>query len=100
MASPPIFKSLGWAFLSKIAMAMLDIQEGDVLEGTFWDEPVRVITTEAIGSGVKIYAVGTNTQENYSQILTQQQVSGEIEITKKEEAPDFDGSPKKFREAV
>jgi len=81
-------------------MVIPDIQEGDVLEGSFWDEPVRVITTEGIGSGVKIYAVGTNTQENYTQILSQQQLDGGIEITKKEEAPDFDGSSKQFREAV
>jgi len=81
-------------------MVTLDLEEGDVLEGPFWEESVRVITTESMGSGVKIYAVGTRTQENYSQILSEAQLDGGIEITKKEEGPDFDGSPRQFREAI
>lgn len=81
-------------------MADPEIQEGDILEGLFWNEPVRVITTESMGTGVKIYAVGTNTRENYSQILSSKQLDTGIEITKKEEGPDFDGGPQRFREAV
>lgn len=81
-------------------MVIPEIEEGDILEGPFWNEPVRVITTDKVGRGVKIYAVGTVTQENYSQILSEEQLSSGVEITKKEEGPDFDGSPRRFREAV
>jgi SNF2 family DNA or RNA helicase len=76
------------------------VDEGDILEGPFWREPVRVITTESVGGGEKIYAVGTDSQENFTQILSSDQVESKIEVTKREEGPDFDGSPKEFKEGV
>ena len=43
---------------------------GDVLDGDFWPEPVRVLVVQPLGTGTKVEAVGTNTQRFYSNILT------------------------------
>ena len=43
---------------------------GDILEGDFWPEPVRVLTVQALGARHKVEAVGTSTQRFYSSILS------------------------------
>ncbi|WP_253664985.1 helicase-related protein [Thermus scotoductus] len=42
----------------------------DVLEASFWPEPIRVLTVKALGSYIQIEAVGTQTQQFYSRMLT------------------------------
>ncbi|MDZ7268318.1 MAG: DUF3883 domain-containing protein [candidate division KSB1 bacterium] len=48
-----------------------NIEPNDVLEAPFWPEPVRVLTVKAFGSRVQIEAVGTNTQQFFTRILSQ-----------------------------
>lgn len=42
----------------------------DILEGVFWQEPVRVLTIQPFGQLVRLEAVGTRTQQFYSRIFT------------------------------
>ncbi len=48
----------------------MTIRTGDILESDFWTEPVRVLTVQEIGYRTKIEAVGTQTQQFYSRILS------------------------------
>jgi len=45
------------------------IQVGDVLEGDFWPEPVRVLTIGHVGTSVLVEAVGARSQRFYSRVL-------------------------------
>jgi superfamily II DNA or RNA helicase len=42
----------------------------DVIEGVFWQEPVRVLAIQPIGKLIRLEAVGTRTQRFYSRIFT------------------------------
>ncbi len=48
---------------------MVGPRAGDLLEGGFWPEPVRVLTVEQVGSRIKLEAVGARTRQFYSHIL-------------------------------
>ncbi len=45
-------------------------QTNDILIGSFWPEPVRILTIQYLGDQLKIEAVGTRTQKFYSRILS------------------------------
>jgi superfamily II DNA or RNA helicase len=47
------------------------LKPGDVLEGDFWPEPVRLLTREALGASAKLEAVGTKTQRFYSRVFSE-----------------------------
>jgi hypothetical protein len=50
---------------------MIQIQQGNILRGSFWPEKVRVISAKTIGeSQVKIEAVGLETHRFYNPILS------------------------------
>ncbi|MCX7887629.1 MAG: SNF2-related protein, partial [Verrucomicrobiae bacterium] len=44
---------------------------GEILEGDFWPEPVRVLTVQTLGGRVKVEAVGTKSQRFYSCVLSE-----------------------------
>lgn len=44
-------------------------KSNDILEGSFWPEPVRVLAAEPYGECLKIEAVGTWTQKFYSRVF-------------------------------
>ncbi len=43
---------------------------GDILEGDFWPERVRVLTVQSIGNGLKVEAVGLSSRQFYANILS------------------------------
>jgi hypothetical protein len=50
---------------------MVQIQQGNILKGSFWPEKVRVISVKPIGENqVRIEAVGLETQRFYNPILS------------------------------
>lgn len=48
-----------------------EIQKDSILEGPFWGEPVRVITSKEIGAKLAIEAVGVRTNTFYQQLLSE-----------------------------
>jgi SNF2 family DNA or RNA helicase len=76
------------------------IEEKDRLRGPFWDEPVSVITTEEIGDGIKVYAVGEESRENYTQILSPNQIENQLDVEKETETKGYTGDSKRFQQAV
>ncbi len=59
---------------------MIQIQQGNILKGPFWQENVRVISTNIIGqSQIKIEAVGIETNRYYNPVLSEEDVKN-IEI--------------------
>jgi len=73
---------------------MTQIQPGNILEGAFWPEKVRVISARTISSTqIRIEAVGIETQHFYNPILSEEDIKA-IEIL--EEKPflfSSDGEP-------
>jgi superfamily II DNA or RNA helicase len=48
----------------------MQIKAGDILDGDFWPEPVRILTVQVSGPRVKIEAVGLRTQQFFPRILS------------------------------
>ena len=46
------------------------ITTGQILKGSFWPEPVRVLQVKEIGNYLKIEAVGEQTKQFYSQLIS------------------------------
>jgi len=43
---------------------------GDILQGDFWPEPVRVLTVQALGQRFKVEAVGLRSPQFFPQVLS------------------------------
>ena len=55
---------------------MKEIQEGNIIEGPFWRENIRVISAKSIGEDqLRIEAVGIDSKRFYDPILTQEDLS-------------------------
>ncbi|MEM3697682.1 MAG: helicase-related protein [Candidatus Bathyarchaeia archaeon] len=69
-----------------------------ILEGPFWPERVKVISSKAIGSNLEIRAIGLKTQRFYSNIFTEGDLSKvrQIEVKRK----DFSGEGEAFFLAI
>jgi hypothetical protein len=48
----------------------MELKPGDILNGDFWTESVRVLTVQELGPRLKIEAVGIHTRQFFSQILS------------------------------
>lgn len=46
------------------------LEQGDVVEGPFWPERVKVISCREVGTSIEIHGVGLNTGHFYPRILT------------------------------
>lgn len=77
----------------------LVLKEGDILESSYWQEPVRVITTKTIGCRVQIFGTGLNTRTSYNTTLSAEQISKEVRITRSG-VPEFSGNAAEFRLAI
>jgi len=65
-----------------------------ILEGDFWPEPVRLLTLERLGNRTKVEAVGTQTQQFYSHILSAEDLARVSVATETER--DFGGRGEAF----
>jgi len=65
-----------------------------ILEGPFWPERVKVISSRAIGTNLEIRAIGIETERFYSRILTEGDLTKvkRVEIKRK----DFSGDAESF----
>jgi superfamily II DNA or RNA helicase len=70
------------------------LKAGVILEGDFWREPVRIVTVDRLGNHTKIEAVGTKTQQFYSNILSAEDLAG-VSIAS-ETGRDFGGRGEAF----
>jgi SNF2 family DNA or RNA helicase len=71
-----------------------NLKEGNIIEGPFWPERIRVISYRKIGASIEVYGVGLNTGRFYSRILT----SSDLDKIKWVEAKkrDFSGDAESF----
>jgi SNF2 family DNA or RNA helicase len=71
-----------------------NLKEGNIIEGPFWPEQIRVISYRKIGASIEVYGVGLNTGRFYSRILT----SSDLDKIKWVEAKkrDFSGDAESF----
>jgi hypothetical protein len=69
---------------------MAQIQQGNILKGSFWPEKVRVISVKTIGENqIRIEVVGVETQRFYNPILSLEDIKS-IDIIE-EKALQFTG---------
>jgi len=79
-------------------MTQMQLKPGDVLNGDFWPEPVRVLTVQVSGPRVKIEAVGLRTQQFFPRILSSDDLS-RLQVSV-ETGRDFTGRAEVFFLAV
>ena len=80
-------------------MQSAQLQTGSIIEGPIWSEPVRVLSVSDHGSSVRIEAVGTQSSTYFDQIITREQLDGQVSaVTGGPHS--FDGEPALFRLAV
>ncbi len=65
-----------------------------IVEGHFFDEPVRVIVTQPIGDSIKLIGTGTRTRQTYEPVLSSQQLA---QLIIAPETEPFDGDAQRFR---
>jgi superfamily II DNA or RNA helicase len=73
---------------------------GTTLEGPFFTEPVRVLTTKARGTRIEVQAVGLHTKQLWTKLLKAEDFDGKIRMTQATEASALDGDPTHFRLAA
>lgn len=73
---------------------MEQIKPNDILVGSLFNEPVRVITTQPVGERLKIIGKGLNTGQVHEPILSGEQIAT-LQVTS--DTPTFDGNPLKFK---
>lgn len=76
------------------------LAEGTVLEGPYWSEPVRVLTSKARGAQVEVQAVGLHTQKLWRKLIKPEEFGGLIKMTQAGEPAALDGNPLHFRLAA
>src|SRR5579884_2281932 len=76
----------------------MQLKPGDILDGDFWPEPVRVLTVQDSGPRIKIEAVGLRTQQFFPRILSHGDL-GRVRVSA-ETGRDFTGRAEVFFLAV
>jgi len=76
----------------------MQVKPGDVLEGDFWPESVRVLTVQSSGPRVRIEAVGLRTQQFFPRILSLEDLN-KIRVSA-QTGRDFSGRAEAFFLAV
>jgi superfamily II DNA or RNA helicase len=72
------------------------ILEGDILEGNYWPEPVRVIATKLLGHLIQIESRGVSSRTAYSNLLPLQELVEKARVTRPSGIR-FSGAPTHFR---
>lgn len=74
------------------------IEKDTILEGPFWGEPVRVITSKEMGAKLAIETVGVRTSTYYQQVLSEDDLAKVRTVY--EIGRDFAGDSKLFFLAI
>lgn len=75
------------------------ILEGDILEGNYWPEPVRVVAIKVLGNLVQIESRGVNSRTAHSNLLPLQELLQNVQITRPSGVR-FSGDPRHFQLAI
>jgi SNF2 family DNA or RNA helicase len=73
---------------------MSQLHPNVIIEGPFFDEPVRVITTIPMGDSIKLIGTGTRTKHTHEPVLSAEQLA--LLVIAPSVEP-FDGNPQRFR---
>jgi superfamily II DNA or RNA helicase len=71
-----------------------DISPGAIVRGALFPEPVEIVTTTAVGTGLKIVGIGHHSNQAYQRILSDEQIAL-LELDSS--IPDFLGDSHRFR---
>jgi len=69
-------------------------EPGSLLEGPFWPERVKVISSRAVGSRLEVMAVGVQSEHFYSRILTESDLAKVVRVELRRK--DFSGDAESF----
>ncbi|MDQ4077925.1 MAG: SNF2-related protein [Chloroflexota bacterium] len=76
------------------------VQEGSILEGPFWPEPVRVLRSRTRGERVELQAVGVETERFFSDLLNLAEFETRVRVLSQDAALTFAANPTHFRLAI
>ena len=76
------------------------IVEGAILEGPYWQEPVRVLSVKSRTNRLEVHAIGIHTQQHSAKLLAVADLEGKITVSSPSERAAFDGNSIQFRLAA
>jgi superfamily II DNA or RNA helicase len=77
-----------------------NIVEGTILEGPYWQEPVRVLSTKARANRIEINAIGVSSHQHSAKLIAIEDFRKNVRISLPSERAAFDGNSVHFRLAA
>jgi len=77
-----------------------DIVEGTILEGPYWQEPVRVLSTKARANRIEVHAIGVSSHQHSAKLISIEDFRKNVRISPPSERAAFDGNSVHFRLAA
>ena len=71
--------------------------EGAVLEGPYWQEPVRVLSIKSRSNRLEVHAIGIHTQQHSAKLISMADFEAKVKISLPAKRAAFDGNPVHFR---
>ena len=76
------------------------IVAGTILEGPYWQEPVRVLSTKVRANRIEVHAIGVNSHQHSSKLISINEFQNNVRILLPSERAAFDGNSVHFRLAA
>ena len=77
-----------------------NIVEGSILEGPYWQERVRVLSTKARSNRIEVHAIGVSSHQHSAKLIAIQDFRQKVRISLPSERAAFDGNSAYFRLAA
>ena len=77
-----------------------NVVEGSILEGPYWQEPVRVLSTKARANRVEVNAIGVSSHKHSAKLIAIEDFRKNVRISLPSESAAFDGNSVHFRLAA
>jgi len=76
------------------------IIEGSILEGPYWQEPVRVLSVKSRSNRLEVHAIGVHSQQHSAKLIATEDFEAKVKISLPSERAAFDGNSVHFRLAT
>ena len=71
--------------------------EGTILEGPYWQEPVRVLSVKSRANRIEIHSIGITSRQHSAKLISTEEFSKNVKISPPSERAAFDGDSIHFR---
>lgn len=78
----------------------MELPDGSILEGSYWQEPVRLISAKQRAGRYEIHAIGVQSRRHYSKLIPIEEFGASVTVSLPSERAALDGNPVHFRLAA